>query len=223
MGEVDYTRMYELQDRVLAAVFSGQTSFYLTGGTCLNRFYLEKRYSDDLDFFTNDAALYRTDIREAQTAILEIGLSCDTQVDTRDFVRVLVDQTLQVDLVNDRLPHLGRPTIVSNAILLDSIENIAANKITAVLGRDEAKDVFDLYLISKCISVDWTAVIAGARKKAIVDLEELERRLREFPLQLLDQLPVSDDEFVNEIKSRYGSFVDAIVTGESKTKYGMST
>ena len=39
-----------LQDRVLELIFSQEQEFYLTGGTCLSRFYQEKRYSDDLDF-----------------------------------------------------------------------------------------------------------------------------------------------------------------------------
>lgn len=45
-----------LHKKTLAAI--GQTtladSFYLTGGTALSAFYLEHRYSVDLDFFTSD-------------------------------------------------------------------------------------------------------------------------------------------------------------------------
>ena len=49
---MDFDRLYELQDAVLDRVFSGETEFYLTGCTCLHRFYLHKRHSDDLDLFT---------------------------------------------------------------------------------------------------------------------------------------------------------------------------
>lgn len=49
-----YQKLYELQDEVLEVVFSVENIFYLTGGTCLSRFYQEKRYSDDLNFFTNN-------------------------------------------------------------------------------------------------------------------------------------------------------------------------
>ncbi|HHB77185.1 MAG TPA: hypothetical protein ENK84_11710 [Desulfobulbus sp.] len=53
MEHIDYTRLYLLQDEILRIIFQKDTEFYLTGGTCLNRFYFEKRYSNDLDLFTN--------------------------------------------------------------------------------------------------------------------------------------------------------------------------
>jgi hypothetical protein len=40
-----YQELYKLQDIVLDIVFKTETVFYLTGGTCFNRFYFEKRYS----------------------------------------------------------------------------------------------------------------------------------------------------------------------------------
>jgi len=54
MDSIDYKKLYELQDKVLDIIFSTRTIFYLTGGTCLSRFYQEKRYSDDLDLFTHE-------------------------------------------------------------------------------------------------------------------------------------------------------------------------
>lgn len=53
-----------LQDEILGLVFAENTEFYLTGGTCLNRFYFEKRYSDDLDFFTNFSDTFPYAVRE---------------------------------------------------------------------------------------------------------------------------------------------------------------
>ena len=52
MDSIDYKKLYELQDRVMDVIFATESIFYLTGGTALSRFYYEKRYSDDLDFFT---------------------------------------------------------------------------------------------------------------------------------------------------------------------------
>jgi len=51
MGSINYAMLYSLQDEVLSIVFEVENEFYLTGGTCLSRFFVEKRYSDDLDFF----------------------------------------------------------------------------------------------------------------------------------------------------------------------------
>ena len=39
MGRIDYVKLYALQDRVLDKIFSFEHDLYLTGGTCLSRFY----------------------------------------------------------------------------------------------------------------------------------------------------------------------------------------
>lgn len=41
MGSLDYRKLYKLQDEVLKVVFETEHEFYLTGGTCLSRFYSE--------------------------------------------------------------------------------------------------------------------------------------------------------------------------------------
>jgi len=210
MEQIDYSALYQLQDRVLGAVFAHDVSLYLTGGTCLNRYYLQRRHSDDLDLLTNDAELFRDDTREVFLALKARDLEYRMVVDTRDFVRLMVADTLQVDLVNDRLPRIGRPTVRSDSIRIDSLENIAANKIGAVLGRDEPKDVFDLYLISRCAPVNWRTVIDDARRKAVVDMEVLEHRLRVFPIELVDQLAVSHPTFLSELKSDYSTMIEEI-------------
>ena len=70
---MDYSSLYAIQDQVLDALFSGETAFYLTGGTCLHRFYFQKRHSDDLDLFTSETALYREDVRNALELIRDTG------------------------------------------------------------------------------------------------------------------------------------------------------
>lgn len=51
----DYSRLYQLQDKFLDWWKTLGKPFYLTGGTALWRFYLNHRYSEDLDFFINDS------------------------------------------------------------------------------------------------------------------------------------------------------------------------
>ena len=72
MGSIDYKELYSLQDKVLAVIFQEQSEFYLTGGTCLSRFYIEKRYSDDLDFFTNQSPRYSFEIKKIKKVIRNI-------------------------------------------------------------------------------------------------------------------------------------------------------
>ena len=53
--------------------------------------------------------------------------------------------------------------IVGN-IVVDSIENIGANKLTAILGRTEAKDFVDLYFILQA-GYEFEDLLAKAREK----------------------------------------------------------
>lgn len=203
MDTIDIEQLYALQDQVLAAIFSGEISFYLTGGTCLHRFHYERRYSADLDLFTSDINLFRDDIRLAKARLDSALLAFDTLVDTRDFVRLFVEKKLQVDLINDRVYRYGKPLQSPQGIMLDNIENIGANKICAVLGRDDPKDVFDLYTIFQTARIDWSVVISAADKKCVLDYEMLEYRLSAFPLDLLDLLHLKNKDFLAEMKQNY--------------------
>lgn len=209
MANLDYNALYTLQDKVLSAIFAAETSFYLTGGTCLHRFYTQqRRHSDDLDLFSNDNALFRDDVRIAQDFLYKKKISFEILVDTRDFVRLLVDSTLQVDLVNDRVYRYGPSRLTEQGIALDNIQNICANKICAVLGRDEPKDVFDLYIILQHMEIDWSQPIEAARRKCVLDGEILEYRLSSFPLPLIDLLPVLNQGYIVEMKENYEDFIN---------------
>ena len=211
MAALNYTNIYALQDKVLAAIFSTETTFYLTGGTCLNRFYHKRRYSDDLDLFTNENALFRDDVRILLDTFKSASLPYTIQADTRDFVRLLIQERLQLDLVNDRVYRYGKSIRSPLGIVLDNELNICANKLCAIIGRDDPKDMFDLYTIFKKGKIDWKTVITAAAKKCVLDPEVLEYRLSSFPLELLDLLKVVDPTTVRKMKQGYPRMVEHIL------------
>jgi len=185
---MDYEGLYSLQDRVLGAVFGDETQFYLTGGTCLHRFHAQKRYSDDLDLFTSDNTLYRDDVRRALHSIAQAGFETKTSVDSRDFVRIYVDKRLKVDFVNDRVYRHGMPAVSSEGYRLDNLFNIFANKLCALLGRDEPKDVFDICLLSELDEARSSGLLSVAGRKCVIDLEELEGVELDWPESERDQI-----------------------------------
>lgn len=211
MAEIDYAKLYILQDQVFHTIFENDCLFYLTGGTCLHRFYVEKRYSVDLDLFTSENSLFRDEVRRLTASLKDNSFYCTTEVDTRDFVRLQVQQVLQIDLVNDRVYRHGGSTITSTGIKIDNIQNIAANKISAIMGRDEPKDVFDLYTIAKYYHIDWKELLHIADRKASIDREVLEYRLKSFPLDLLNDLAVKEREFLQHVQSEYHILVEDII------------
>lgn len=211
MEEINYHSLYVLQDRVINAVFRVESGFYLTGGTCLHRFYNEKRYSDDLDFFDSDNMMFREDMRVVLDSIDRDNIPCNLEVDSRDYVRLMVNGSMKVEFVNDRVYRAGRSVRTAEGIVLDNILNLCANKICAVLGRDEPKDVFDIYTIYGAISLDWSEVMAAASKKCVLDPEALKSRLLAFPPELVDFLQVPDRGYIAEFKMGYRSMVDRLM------------
>ena len=103
--------------------------------------------------------------------LLQAGIAFHILVDTRDFVRMFGEDALKIDLPNDRACRLGTNLPGPRGIVLDNIPNIAANKICAIMGRDEPKDVFDHSAIFKTSETDWPIIITAAQKKRTWDME----------------------------------------------------
>ena len=210
MGSIDYKKLYELQDRVLKIVFETEQEFYLTGGTCLSRFYTEKRYSDDLDFFANQSPRFSFAVKNIRQ-VLQSKFDLSVEVESKDFIRFKINDLLQIDFVNDIAFRYKDVVINKDGFLLDNIENILSNKITAVVGRDNPKDIFDIYLISKFYKFDWNEILDSAHQKAGFTDEELVIRLKSFPKELLKEIKVIDNTFLNDFDVEFSRVIDAIV------------
>jgi len=209
-----------VQNEVLELLFSEESIFYLTGGTCINRFYSEKRYSDDLDFFTSDNNLFRGNIRRIYNIFDEKKIVFETVADSKDFVRIKIKEILKVDFVNDRTYYYGRTAKSENGYILDNAINMLANKLSAVIGRDEPKDIFDLFLLSTITEFSWNDIAEIARKKELFEYDILEYRLKTFPLFLMDKLAIKEAEFLSVIKENYYLMIDDIICGSNNRLFG---
>jgi len=209
MGSINYKKLYALQDEVLDVVFNTENEFYLTGGTCLSRFYIEKRYSDDLDFFTNNSQRYSFAIKNIKLA-LQAKFSLSVEVETKDFTRFKINDLLQIDFVNDIAFRYKNVVVIDNNYIIDNIENILSNKITAIIGRDNPKDVFDIYLISQFYSFDWKEILNAAHEKAGFSNEELIIRLKSFPKELLKEIKTIDYKFLDDFDTFFPVIIEEI-------------
>ena len=212
MEHIDYKKLYHLQDEILKVIFQEDTEFYLTGGTCLNRFYFEKRYSDDLDLFTHFSDTFAYSAREIINRITDADFTIKKQVDSKDFIRIHVsrnDVLLQIDFVNDRVKRFG-DFCHQQGYKLDNPLNILSNKITAVIGRDNPKDIFDIYLITQNTSFQWCDILAQAKEKLHFQKEDLLYRLKTFPSSLLKKLNTIDDHFLNDFDRNFEAVINDI-------------
>jgi predicted nucleotidyltransferase component of viral defense system len=143
-----------LQRQTLIAI--GQTSlwgnFYLTGGTALAAFYLHHRYSVDLDFFTSDpTAIARVPplMQEiARQLNLEIVFTRTLDTFLECFLRSPNGERLEMDFAQDT-PYRLEPTRLDDTlhINVDSLTDMACNKLSALFDRAEPKDFVDVYFL----------------------------------------------------------------------------
>jgi hypothetical protein len=188
--------LYPLQNGVLRAVESCKTRFFLTGGTALSRAYYRHRYSDDLDFFVNNASDYHEQVDRVFVKLKEEGFLWDENIDfiSRDrFVSFRVfreesDVRLKLDFVNDVAPHFGDFTSADFFSRIDPVRNILSNKLGAVF-RLAGKDVADIREIALHESVNWPEIISEARQKdAGVDLPYIAEILKTMPQQEFENI-----------------------------------
>lgn len=145
--------LYPHQVKLLSLFFTAPFSkpFFLTGGTALSAFYLAHRESQDLDFFSLqpfDPLALRTTMQEiaGHTNSLLI-MSTRSQTFSEIFLENKKGGWRQkIDIVQEQPKHFGKITTV-DGIRVDSLINIATNKILAVFGRLEPKDYIDLFVI----------------------------------------------------------------------------
>lgn len=163
-------RLYPAQDRILAELASIETSFYLTGGTAASREYLHHRFSDDLDFFVNDDARFGLWAQRAIQTLARSGAwRVSVTLQEARFVRLTVtegDLILKIEMVNDVPAHVGALKRDPVLGLVDSAENILANKLTAVVDRKEPRDLADIWGFSCRLGLSCEAALEAAQSKA---------------------------------------------------------
>jgi hypothetical protein len=127
-----------LQWDFLSGFFNGAPPFFLTGETALSAFYLRHRYSEDLDLFTLDNnAFDRVPLYVADTATKLTASVASLQI-APQFRRYRLSrngESVIVDFVREVVPQISEEKNRFDGIVVDTLDDITANKICAVIGR----------------------------------------------------------------------------------------
>lgn len=201
MSGKDYRKLYRIQDKVLQVLQPVIGSFYLTGGTALGRFYLNHRFSEDLDFFMNKSDAFHGLIKNIEIVLAkQFSLLKGQSIIYEDFIRYYIEDeegVLKVEFVNDIAYRCGVPNTYKYGFI-DTPLNILTNKLTAVVSRDEPKDVFDICVLSQNYRFNWMEVFSEAKNKVIINEIDVEQRIKSFPVLLFQKadwhiLPIDID------------------------------
>lgn len=145
--------------------------FYFTGGTALSSAYLNHRHSEDLDFFTekkfNEQIIF--------TLMTDLSKKHNFSFQSR-FVEVVYifnltfpDKTeLKVDFSYYPYKRIKKDQLI-NEITIDSLTDIAVNKLLTITQRTDVKDFVDLYFLLQTFAI-WD-LIEGVKIKFGLKLE----------------------------------------------------
>src|SRR3989344_8502030 len=161
MGEAILT---DVQEKALDAVFLEPRlhDFYLSGGTALAERYLHHRYSDDLDLFSErpvDGAFVQSFVSTLAKTIGAKSTRFERLYDRHIFFLAQADGELKIEFTSYPFPRL-EPIIADGTMRFDSLRDLAANKLMALLDRFDPKDFVDIHFLAR------TSPLAAIRRDA---------------------------------------------------------
>jgi len=225
------------QKEVLKVFSKEKTSFALAGGTALELYYLQHRFSVDLDFFSP-----RYTNREVSSIVSKLknnfkGIKLESELQVLGKAKVRFysvplrgSRQLKIDFIQDVI--LDKPKIIKvDSVPVYSAGDIYFHKIVAITGllpeedqigrqvvsgRKKARDVFDLYMLSKKIQPLHLFVgkISGHLQRGLVHWYRSFSR-QDLKLDLLD-LDIYDKKFnakemVIYLENEIKQFIDEVL------------
>lgn len=217
----------QAQQEILKLFSKKNRSFALSGGSALELYYLKHRFSADLDFFSP-----KYDLAEIDGLVSEfkkyshgrIELESEFIAGSRAKVRFYTvpiensDRLLKIDFVEDVF--FTTPDIkIFEGVPVYSVEHIYLQKIIAIAGarsrednigrqiieggRQEARDAFDIYMLSKKIRPlhIFLQDVSRQLQRGLVQWYQTFSR-QELKLGLLD-LDIYDDKFDAKVMITY--------------------
>lgn len=143
--------------------------FYLTGGTALSEFYYQHRLSEDLDFFNTNS--------EVNQVAIEVFLKKNssklgvTNIKKTVFLGLITyilefsdNQQLKIDFNYYPFPRIESGKQYKG-VSIDSVYDIAANKLHTMFMKPRSRDYIDLYFILTREKYSLDKLIISAKTK----------------------------------------------------------
>jgi hypothetical protein len=162
--------------------------FHLGGGAALAGLHLRHRLSADVDLFVHEREPHRDLVR----ALPSIGADTQTPVtilrDAGSLVRARVQcsgDPVELDVVFDPVPDVESAPPAVEGIIVESLADLRANKLTCLLSRSEPRDLVDLMFLDRAGYPPEADLPLALRKDAGIDPGVLAWLLGQFPVEPL--------------------------------------
>ncbi|MEA2600410.1 MAG: hypothetical protein QOF89_1402 [Acidobacteriota bacterium] len=189
-------------DFVLDFVRACQTRIpcHLGGGAALAGAYLGHRTTGDIDLFVHDSESMRALVGRLPDAAAEAGVSVALLRDVGHLVRAQLEapdgNRIEVDVVHEPVADISAPPPPLEGIVIESLPDLRASKLTCILSRSEPRDLVDLYFLDQAGFPPERDLEIALRKDAGVDPGVLAWLLSQFPTRPLPSMlePLSSEQ-----------------------------
>lgn len=193
-------------------------TFYLSGGTAINAFYIPYRLSDDLDFFSElefdpQQVVYHIDKAKKQLKIEKIDYNQSLNRNIF-FLHYNEKEEVKAEFTYYPFSPIYKPSNFMG-IKVDSLTDIGANKIHTIYSNPRCRDFLDLYQIIKKENTPFESLLDLCQQKFGVKLDVIQlsaqllecKNLKDYPnlLTEIDNKVWQNFflEVISKLKSRY--------------------
>jgi len=196
--------------------------FYLTGGTALAEFYLKHRLSEDIDLFTEenevDQKLVEAYLKKISVILSVKKIDRSVFMGLMSYFLIFKDSSkLKVDFNYYPFPRIEK-VLKFGKLQIDSIRDIAANKVHTIFVSPRDRDYIDLYFIMKSGNFNLSQLIRDAKIKFDWHIDKLtlvSQLLRVKEIKILETPKIlvpfdkkeMDDFFIKEAKKLTSSIL----------------
>ncbi|MFH1967966.1 MAG: nucleotidyl transferase AbiEii/AbiGii toxin family protein [bacterium] len=194
--------------------------FYLTGGTALAEFYLKHRLSEDLDFFSEkefepqSISVFFEEIKnKANIKKVEYQQSFNRNL---FFLDMEDGDKVKMEFTYFPFERIEKKEKIGN-LYIDSLLDIAVNKVFTIYQKPRSRDFIDLYFIlkkDKSLSLDDLVKKAQIKFGNYLDPIQLgsqyikTKELKDFPKMLTNiKEDVWQDFFIEEARKLSGKII----------------
>lgn len=179
-------------------------AFYLSGGTALAGFYIPYRYSEDLDFFSQeeiDAEAIAVFLKKNKPKLGFQAIDSSVHYNRNLFFLKYNDDVLKTEFTYFPFAQIEKP-MKQNGIMIDSIIDIAVNKVFTIYQKPRLRDFYDLYMIMHKYHFVFADLVKQARVKFDWSLDPLQ-----LGTQLLQVHELRDEpRLIDPIKSDWKAY-----------------
>jgi predicted nucleotidyltransferase component of viral defense system len=167
-------------------------NFYWTGGTVLSEFYLHHRLSEDIDLFCENEEVNQEVVevflKKSQSRLSFKSIKRTQFLGLFSYHLIYIKGSLKVDFSYYPFPRIEKGLKYKN-IEIDSLHDIAVNKVHTIAIKPRARDFIDIYFIIKEKKYSFEKLLMDAKVKFDWHIDPIElgsqllraRDLKDYP------------------------------------------